>query len=176
MALEFHKYLKDMRVRYTSNTRKLCLILKLPHTAWSKIERGINPPPKPTILKLFSRVVQCKSYEEVELFALAKRWKPSPNTNRPHELLVPPAEVISILGDASTIAAWRPPTRPTSRITSTNITSYGSRWVLPPKNAQRWSKRKKPKPSSTPVKAAFTSSSHSYRWRAPSFWGTVRSL
>ena len=99
MALEFHKYLKDMRVRYTSNTRKLCLILKLPHTAWSKIERGINPPPKPTILKLFSRVVQCKSYEEVELFALAKRWKPSPNTNRPHELLVPPAEAISILGE-----------------------------------------------------------------------------
>ena len=99
MALEFHKYLKDMRVRYTSNTRKLCVILKLPHTAWSKIERGINPPPKPTILKLFSRVVQCKNYEEVELFALAKRWKPSPNTNRPHELLVPPAEVISILGE-----------------------------------------------------------------------------
>ena len=99
MALEFHKYLKDMRVRYTSNTRKLCVILKLPHTAWSKIERGINPPPKPTILKLFSRVVQCKNYEEVELFALAKRWKPSPNTNRPHELLVPSAEVISVLGE-----------------------------------------------------------------------------
>jgi len=35
----------------------------------------------------------------VELFALAKRWKPSPNTNRPHELLVPPAEAISILGE-----------------------------------------------------------------------------
>ena len=99
MALEFHKYLKDMRERYTRNTRKLCLILKIPHTAWSKIERGINPPPKPKILKLFSRVVQCKSYEEVELFALAKRWKPSPNTNRPHELLIPPAEAIPILGE-----------------------------------------------------------------------------
>ena len=99
MALEFHKYLKDMRERYTRNTRKLCLILKIPHTAWSKIERGINPPPKPKILKLFSRVVQCKSYEEVELFALAKRWKPSSNTNRPHELLIPPAEAIPILGE-----------------------------------------------------------------------------
>ena len=99
MGLEFHKYLKDLRVRYTSNTRKLCLILKIPHTAWSKIERGINPPPKPKILKLFSRVVQSKSYEEVELFALAKRWKPSPNTNRPHELLIPPAEAIPILGE-----------------------------------------------------------------------------
>ena len=99
MGLEFHKYIKDLRARYTSNTRKLCLILKVPHTAWSKIERGINPPLKPKILKLFSRVVQTKSYEEVELFALAKRWKPSANTNRPHELLIPPAEAIPILGE-----------------------------------------------------------------------------
>ena len=99
MGLEFHKYIKDLRVRYTSNTRKLCLILKVPHTAWSKIERGINPPLKPKILKLFSRVVQTKSYEEVELFALAKRWKPSANTNCPHELLIPPAEAIPILGE-----------------------------------------------------------------------------
>ena len=91
MGLEFHKYIKDLRARYTSNTRKLCLILKVPHTAWSKIERGIKPPPsKPKILKLFSRVVQTKSYEEVELFALA---------NRPHELLIPPAEAIPILGE-----------------------------------------------------------------------------
>ena len=30
---------------------------------------------------------------------LAKRWKPSSNTNRPHELLIPPAEAISILGE-----------------------------------------------------------------------------
>ena len=99
MGLEFHNYLRDLRVRYTSNTRKLGMILKVKHTAWSKIERGINPPPKASILKLFARVVQTKSYEEVELFALAKRWKPSPNTNRPHELLVPPAEAIPILGE-----------------------------------------------------------------------------
>ncbi len=99
MGLEFHKYIKDLRARYTSNTRKLCLILKVPHTAWSKIERGINPPLKPKILKLFSRVVQTKSYEEMKLFALAKRWKPSANTNRPHELLIPPAEAIPILGE-----------------------------------------------------------------------------
>jgi len=99
MELEFHIYLRDLRVRYTSNTRKLGMILKVKHTAWSKIERGINPPPKASMLKFFARVVQVKSYEEVELFALAKRWKPSPNTNRPHELLVPPAEAIPILGE-----------------------------------------------------------------------------
>ena len=99
MAIEFHKYLKDLRVKHTSNTRKLSIILKVKHTAWSKIERGINPPPKPSVLKLFSRLVQARSYEEVELFALAKRWKPSKNTNRPHELLVPPAEAIPILGE-----------------------------------------------------------------------------
>jgi len=33
------------------------------------------------------------------LFSLAKRWKPSRNTNLPHELLIPPAEAISILGE-----------------------------------------------------------------------------
>ena len=99
MAIEFHTYLRDLRMRYTSNTRKLGMVLKVKHTVWSKIERGINPPPKPSILKFFARVVQAKSYEEVELFALAKRWKPSPNTNRPHELLVPPAEAIPILGE-----------------------------------------------------------------------------
>ena len=37
MGLEFNEYIKDLRARYTSNTRKLCLILKVPHTAWSKI-------------------------------------------------------------------------------------------------------------------------------------------
>ena len=99
MGLEFHIYLRDLRVRYTSNTRKLSMILKVKHPAWSKIERGINPPPKPSILNFFARVVQAQSYEEVELFALAKRWKPSPNTNRPHDLLLPPAEAIPILGE-----------------------------------------------------------------------------
>ena len=99
VGLEFHNYLRDLRVRYTSNTRKLGMILKVKHNVWSKIERGINPPPKPSVLKFFARIVQARSYEEVELFALAKRWKPSPNSNRPHELLVPPAEAIPILGE-----------------------------------------------------------------------------
>ena len=31
--------------------------------------------------------------------SLAKRWKPSANTNRPHELLIPAAEAIPILGE-----------------------------------------------------------------------------
>ncbi len=99
MGREFHNYLKDLRARHTNNTRKLCIILKINHMAWSKIERGINPPPKVSILKFFARVAQIRSYEEVELFALAKRWKPSPNANRPHKLLVPPAEAIPILGE-----------------------------------------------------------------------------
>ncbi|HJO10203.1 MAG TPA: hypothetical protein QGH16_10140 [Verrucomicrobiota bacterium] len=99
MALEFHNYLKELRVRHTNNTRKLCLILKIKHPSWGKIERGINPPPKASILKFFARIARVSSYEEVELFALAKRWKPSPNTNRPHDLLVPPAEAIPILGE-----------------------------------------------------------------------------
>ena len=100
MGSEFHTYLKQLRSRYIDDTRKLCLILKQPHALWSKIERGINPPPKPSVLKQFARVVQTKNHEEVELIALARRWKPSPLMNRPHELLMPPAESISVLGDA----------------------------------------------------------------------------
>ncbi len=75
------------------------MILKIPHATWSKIERGINPPPKLSVLKHFSLIVGAKKYEETEMVALAKRWKPSPQTNCPHELLLPPAESIALLGE-----------------------------------------------------------------------------
>ena len=100
MGIEFHSYLKELRVRYTTNTRKLCMILKIPHITWSKIERGINPPPKPSVLRHFSRVVGAKSYEETQMLALARRWKPSENTNCAHNLLLPPESAIPILGEA----------------------------------------------------------------------------
>ncbi len=99
MGVEFHTYLKQLRVRYTTNTRKLCMILKVPHATWSKIERGINPPPKPSILKQFTRIVGAKSYEENQIVALAKRWKPSRETNCPHSLLLPPDSAIPVLGE-----------------------------------------------------------------------------
>ena len=99
MGKEFHSYVKELRVRYTTNTRKLCMILKIPHQTWSKIERGINPPPKLKVLKNFLLVVGAKTYEETELISLAKRWKPSAKTNRPHELLLPPTESIPLLGE-----------------------------------------------------------------------------
>ena len=100
VGIEFHSYLRQLRVRYTTNTRKLCMILKIQHITWSKIERGINPPPKPSVLKHFSRIVGAKSYEETQMLALARRWKPSKNTNCAHNLLLPPESAIPILGEA----------------------------------------------------------------------------
>ena len=100
VGIEFHSYLRELRVRYTTNTRKLCMILKIPHITWSKIERGINPPPKPSVLRHFSRVVGAKSYEETQMLALARRWKPSENANCAHNLLLPPESAIPILGEA----------------------------------------------------------------------------
>ena len=54
MGLEFHTYLKDLRLRHTTDTRKLSVLLNFPHSSWNKVERGINPPPKPSILKKFA--------------------------------------------------------------------------------------------------------------------------
>ena len=46
MGLEFHIYLRDLRVRYTSNTRKLSVILKVQTPLLVQDRDGINPPPK----------------------------------------------------------------------------------------------------------------------------------
>ena len=64
MGLEFHTYLKDLRLRYTTDTRKLSALLNFPHSSLNKVERGINPPPKPSILKKFALITIAKKYEE----------------------------------------------------------------------------------------------------------------
>ena len=48
---------------------------------WRKIERGINPPPRRSVLVKFCQIVHVKEYEKNQLFALAKRWEPHPDTN-----------------------------------------------------------------------------------------------
>ena len=78
---KFHTYLVELRKRRFSNTNKLCKMLKIDNEVWRKIERGINPPPRRSILKQFCNVVLVKEYEKNQLFALARVWEPHPDTN-----------------------------------------------------------------------------------------------
>ena len=55
---------------------------------WRKIERGINPPPRKTILKKFCLLVQVLSYEQSQLYALARRWEPHKDTNTTNHTLI----------------------------------------------------------------------------------------
>jgi len=55
---------------------------------WRKIERGINPPPRRSVLSKFCVLTAALSYEQAQLFELARRWEPHTNTNSgSHELL-----------------------------------------------------------------------------------------
>ncbi|MAR65882.1 MAG: hypothetical protein CL833_01390 [Crocinitomicaceae bacterium] len=78
---KFHIYLKELREKKFKNTTKFVKILKIDHSVWRKIERGINPPPKKSLLSRFCTIVGAKEYEKSQLFALAKRWEPHPDTN-----------------------------------------------------------------------------------------------
>ncbi len=55
---------------------------------WRKIERGINPPPKVSVLRKFCVLVAALSYEQAQLFALAKRWEPHTDANSGHHNLL----------------------------------------------------------------------------------------
>ena len=55
---------------------------------WRKIERGINPPPQRSVLKKFCVLAATLSYEQAQLFALARQWKPHIDTNSGHHNLL----------------------------------------------------------------------------------------
>ena len=55
---------------------------------WRKIERVINPPPKVSVLRKFCVLVAALSYEQAQLFALAKRWEPHTDANSGHHNLL----------------------------------------------------------------------------------------
>lgn len=78
---KFHLYVAELRSRKFKNITKLAKILGIEYEVWRKIERGINPPPKKSILNKFCLVVHAKEYEKNQLFALARNWEPSPDTN-----------------------------------------------------------------------------------------------
>ena len=75
MGLEFHTFLKDLRLRHTTYTRKLSVLLFIPHSSSYKVERGINPPPKPSILKKFAIITMAKKYEEVYKLKMERQKK-----------------------------------------------------------------------------------------------------
>ena len=86
--MKFHQYLQELRKRRFQNTKKMCSILSIPKDVWRKIERGINPPPRKTVLKKFCILVSAFSYEENQLYALAKRWEPHKDTNSANHKLI----------------------------------------------------------------------------------------
>ena len=55
--MRFHIYLKQLRIKRFKDTRKMCVMLGVTKSMWRKIERGINPPPKRSILKKFCFLV-----------------------------------------------------------------------------------------------------------------------
>ena len=79
--MDFHQYLKQLRIKRFKDTKKMCVILGISKDVWRKIERGINPPPKQTVLKKFCVLVAALSYEQAQLFALARKWEPHEDTN-----------------------------------------------------------------------------------------------
>ena len=92
--MEFHTYLKSLRLKHFSDTNKISKLLKIPRNMWRKIEKGINPPPRKSLLIEFCRFVYCKDYEKNQLFTLARRWQPSPHTNTVNEILSPSIELM----------------------------------------------------------------------------------
>ena len=78
---EFHTYLIELRQRHFSSLSKLAKILGFKYEVWRKIERGINPPPKRFILDKFCNLVHARHYEKNQLYALARRWQPHPDTH-----------------------------------------------------------------------------------------------
>ena len=79
--MRFHIYLKHLRIKRFKNTKEMCIILGVAKDVWRKIERGINPPPQRSVLKKFCVLVAALSYEQAQLFALARQWAPHADTN-----------------------------------------------------------------------------------------------
>ena len=86
--MKFHLYLKEIRQRRFKNTQKMCLMLGVSKDMWRKLERGINPPPRRSILRKFCILVRALSYEENQLYTLARKWKPHEDTNTSNHNLV----------------------------------------------------------------------------------------
>ena len=86
--MRFHIYLKQLRMKRFKDTQKMCIMLGVTKDMWRKVERGINPPPKKSVLRKFCILVAALSYEEAQLFALARKWEPHEDTNSGQQALL----------------------------------------------------------------------------------------
>ncbi len=85
---QFHIYVKTYRQKYFKDTAKFCKILGVDKSMWRKIERGINPPPRRIILTKSSHLCHMLQYEEQQMYSLARRWEPSPDSNTGNHTLI----------------------------------------------------------------------------------------
>ena len=92
--MEFNEYLKELRSKKFADTNKLSKLLKVSRNMWQKIESGINPPPRKSLLVDFCRLILCKEYEKNQLFALARKWEPSKKTNTANHVITPALELM----------------------------------------------------------------------------------
>ena len=86
--MKFHTYIQGFRQKQFKDLRKFCKIIGIEKAMWRKIERGINPPPRKHILKKFSNICLMLEYEAQQMYALARRWEPSRDTNTLNHLLI----------------------------------------------------------------------------------------
>tara|TARA_B100000287_G_C20654686_1_gene788134 strand:- start:1239 stop:1589 length:351 start_codon:yes stop_codon:yes gene_type:complete len=86
--MKFNQFVKEYRLKYFKNLDKFSKILGVEKAMWRKIERGINPPPKKTLLKKFANLTHMLGYEEAQMYELARRWAPSEDTNTGNHILI----------------------------------------------------------------------------------------
>ena len=86
--MKFNEYVKQQRLKYFKDLAKFSKILGVEKVMWRKVERGINPPPRKTLLKKFALLTNMLTYEEAQMYELARRWEPSPDTNTNNHLLL----------------------------------------------------------------------------------------
>ena len=86
--MKFNDFIKQYRMKHFKTLDKFVKILGVEKAMWRKIERGINPPPRKTLLKKFANLVYMLEYEEAQMYQLAKRWEPSEYTNSANHTLI----------------------------------------------------------------------------------------
>ena len=85
--MKFNDYLVELRRRKYPNSAKIAKILGIDHRMWRKVERGINPPPKRSLLNHFCSIINVMEYEKSQLYALARKWEPHQDSNTPKHIL-----------------------------------------------------------------------------------------
>ncbi len=86
--MKFNQFVKEYRLKYFKNLDKFSKILGVEKAMLRKVERGINPPPRKTLLKKFAGLTYMLGYEEAQMYELARRWTPSEDTNTGNHVLL----------------------------------------------------------------------------------------